>query len=139
MLRNSGTFRQYMITAILNSAFFYAVWELCYWFLPNDAYWPSISWAIAWIIGSYFAHWTHREWTFDSNRDTSWTVPASMSVYTVGWVGSTACYYIGSVSLELNVRVVWLLNSALWGVLNYIGQREIAFKSINISPLLSDE
>lgn len=139
MLRNSGTFRQYMITATLNSAFFYMVWELCYQLLPNDAYWPSVSWAIAWMVGSYFAHWTHRKWTFDSNRDTSWTIPASMSVYTVGWVGSTACYYIGSVSIGLNVRLVWILNSALWGVLNYIGQREIAFKNINISHPSTDE
>ena len=51
-----------------------------------------------------------------------------MSVYTIGMVGSTACYYIGTVPMGLDVRIVFLLNISLLCVLNYLGQREIVFK-----------
>ena len=128
MVPTHGTFRRYLLTAGINTTIFYALWELSYWLLPEENYWPSIAWAIAWILGSYVAHWTHRKLTFNSQRDVRWTVPASMSVYTIGMVGSTACYYIGTVPMGLDVRIVFLLNTSLWGVLNYLGQREIVFK-----------
>jgi putative flippase GtrA len=133
MLPEHGTFRRYMVTAVGNMVVFYLIWEACYQLFPKGSYWPSVSWAIAWVLGSFVAHWTHRIWTFDSDRDPRWTVPASMAVYTVGLVGSTACYYIGTESMGLDVRIVWLANSSLWGLLNYLGQREIAFKQINTS------
>ena len=134
MLPEHGTFRRYLVTASVNMVVFYLIWEACYQIFPEGNYWPSVSWAVAWILGSFVAHWTHRIWTFDSDRDPRWTVPASMAVYTVGLVGSTACYYIGTEPMGLDVRVVWLANSGLWGLLNYLGQREIAFKQVNTSP-----
>ena len=124
----SGSFRRYLMTATVNVIVFYILWELLNWIFPEGAYWPTISWSVAWIIGSFFAHWTHRILTFNSQRDTKWTIPASMSLYTIGWGGSSACYYIGTVSWALDIRLVFLLNSSLWGFLNYIGQREFAFK-----------
>ena len=130
MLPEHGTFRRYLLTAGINVIVFYGLWELFYWILPSGSYWPTISWSIAWLLGSFFAHWTHRIYTFDSQRDTSWTIPASMGLYTIGWVGSTACYYIGTVPWNLDVRIVFILNSSLWGFLNYLGQREFAFKDI---------
>jgi len=139
MLPESGSFRRYLMTAVINVIVFYGLWELFYWILPRGSYWPTISWSIAWLLGSFFAHWTHRIYTFDSQRDTSWTIPASMGIYTIGWVGSSACYFIGTVSWEWDVRLVFIINSSLWGFLNYLGQREFAFKEVNISPLLENE
>ncbi len=129
MLPPHDTFRRYMIVAGINVIVFYAIWEFLYWIWPNSGYWPTVAWAAAWILGSFFAHFTHREWTFDSDRRLRWTITASMSIYTIGMVGSTACFYVGTVDFELDARLVWLLNSSLWGVLNYLGQREIAFKT----------
>ena len=129
MLPPHDTFRRYMIVAGINVIVFYAIWEFLYWIWPNSGYWPTVAWADAWILGSFFAHFTHREWTFDSDRRLRWTITASMSIYTIGMVGSTACFYVGTVDFELDARLVWLLNSSLWGVLNYLGQREIAFKT----------
>jgi len=139
MLPESGSFRRYLMTAGINVIVFYGLWELFYWILPEGSYWPTVSWSVAWLLGSFFAHWTHRIYTFDSQRDTSWTIPASMGIYTIGWVGSSACYYIGTVSWNLDVRLVFIINSSLWGFLNYLGQREFAFKEVNISPLLENE
>ena len=129
MLPPHDTFRRYMIVAGINVIVFYAIWEFLYWIWPNSGYWPTVAWAAAWILGSFFAHFTHREWTFDSDRRLRWTITASMSIYTIGMVGSTACFYVGTVDFGLDARLVWLLNSSLWGVLNYLGQREIAFKA----------
>lgn len=129
MLPPHDTFRRYMIVAGINVIVFYAIWEFLYWIWPNSGYWPTVAWAAAWILGSFFAHFTHREWTFDSDRRLRWTITASMSIYTIGMVGSTACFYVGTVDFGLDARLVWLLNSSLWGVLNYLGQREIAFKT----------
>lgn len=132
MLGKHGSFRRYLLTAGFNTLVFLILFiffrELMF---PGEGYWASVSWAFAWIIGSLIAHWTHRIWTFKSERDPKWTVPASMTIYTIGWVGSTATYYIGSEVMGLNEYMVWVLNSSLWGVLNYLGQREIAFKELS--------
>ena len=141
MFGEYGSFKRYVSTAMINFVVFYIIWEICYFFLPTGGFWPSVSWALAWILGSYFAHWTHRILTFNSDRNVKWTVPASMSVYTVTLVGSTICYYIGTefvptpLEYDVHVRVVWLVNSSLWGIINYFGQKNIAFKPIDNDDL----
>ena len=128
-----GSFPRYVMTAMVNFVAFYALWEISVFLLPDENYWPTVAWAIAWFLGSLQAHWTHRIWTFDSDRDIKWTIPTTMALYIIGGVGSTACYYIGTVSWGLNQRIVFLVNSSLWGFLNYLGQREIAFKEVSTS------
>jgi len=132
MLPPHGSLRRYIATAMINFLAFYGLWELFLLILPEGDYWPTISWAIAWFLGSLQAHWTHRVWTFDSSRDIKWTIPATMIMYVIGGIGSTACYYIGTVSWGFDERIFFLLNSSLWGLLNYLGQREIAFKEVSI-------
>ena len=133
MLGEHGSFRRYVMTALVNFLAFYSLWELFVFILPEDNYWPTVSWAIAWFLGSLQAHWTHRIWTFDSDRDIKWTIPTTMALYVIGGVGSTACYYIGTVAWGFDERITFLINSSLWGFLNYLGQREIAFKEVNTS------
>ena len=139
MLPEHGTFRRYVATAMVNFLVFYSLWELFLFILPDVGVWPTVSWAIAWLFGSLQAHWTHRTWTFDSKRDIRWTIPATMALYIIGGVGSTAWYYIGTVIWGFDERIFFLLNSSLWGFLNYLGQREIAFKEVNISHPLENE
>ena len=127
------------MTAMVNFIAFYSLWELFFLILSLVDYFQSFDLAIACFLFSLQAHWTHRIWTFDSERDIRWTIPTTMALYIIGGVGSTACYYIGTVSWGFNERIVFLLNSSLWGFLNYLGQREIAFKEINTSPLLETE
>ena len=68
-----------------------------------------------------------------------WTIPTTMILYILGGIGSTSCYYIGTVTFGLDFRLFFLLNSSLWGFLNYIGQREIAFKEVNTFAPLGNE
>lgn len=139
MLPEHGTFRRYVMTSMVNFLVFYTLWEILVFLLPNEEYWPTVSWAAAWFLGSLQAHWTHRIWTFNSSRDIKWTIPTTMILYILGGIGSTSCYYIGTVTFGLDFRLFFLLNSSLWGFLNYIGQREIAFKEVNIFAPLGNE
>ena len=139
MLPEHGTFRRYVITSMVNFLVFYTLWEILVFLLPNEEYWPTVSWAAAWFLGSLQAHWTHRIWTFNSSRDIRWTIPTTMILYVLGGLGSTSCYYIGTVTFGLDFRLFFLVNSSLWGFLNYIGQREIAFKEVNIFAPLGNE
>ena len=68
MLGEHGSFRRYVMTAMVNFIVFYSLWELFVLILPSDDYWPTVAWAIAWFLGSLQAHWTHRIWTFDSEE-----------------------------------------------------------------------
>ncbi len=139
MLPEHGTFRRYVITSMVNFLIFYTLWEILVFLLPNEEYWPTVSWAAAWFLGSLQAHWTHRIWTFNSSRDIRWTIPTTMILYVLGGLGSTSCYYIGTVTFGLDFRLFFLVNSSLWGFLNYIGQREIAFKEVNTFAPLGNE
>ncbi len=139
MLPEHGTFRRYVMTSMVNFLVFYTLWEILVFLLPNEEYWPTVSWAAAWFLGSLQAHWTHRIWTFNSSRDIKWTIPTTMILYILGGIGSTSCYYIGTVTFGLDFRLFFLLNSSLWGFLNYIGQREIAFKEVNTFAPLGNE
>ena len=84
MLGEHGSFRRYVMTAMVNFLVFYSLWELFVLILPDGGYWPTVSWAIAWFLGSLQAHWTHRIWTFDSDRDIKWTIPTTMALYVIG-------------------------------------------------------
>ena len=139
MLPEHGTFRRYVMTSMVNFLVFYTLWEILVFLLPNEEYWPTVSWAAAWFLGSLQAHWTHRIWTFNSSRDIKWTIPTTMILYVLGGLGSTSCYYIGTVTFGLDFRLFFLVNSSLWGFLNYIGQREIAFKEVNTFAPLGNE
>ncbi len=139
MLPEHGTFRRYVMTSMVNFLVFYTLWEILVFLLPNEEYWPTVSWAAAWFLGSLQAHWTHRIWTFNSSRDIKWTIPTTMILYILGGIGSTSCYYIGTVTFGFDFRLFFLLNSSLWGFLNYIGQREIAFKEVNTFAPLGNE
>lgn len=139
MLPEHGTFRRYVMTSMVNFLIFYTIWEILVFLLPNEEYWPTVSWAAAWFLGSLQAHWTHRMWTFNSSRDIRWTIPTTMILYILGGLGSTSCYYIGTVTFGLDFRLFFVVNSSLWGFLNYIGQREIAFKEVNTFAPLGNE
>ena len=52
MLGEHGSFRRYVMTAMVNFLAFYSLWEFFVFILPEDNYWPTVSWAIAWFLGS---------------------------------------------------------------------------------------
>ena len=132
-----NTFARYMAVGLINLTVFYLLYESLFIILKNRDFGTSFAWASAWIFGSIFAHWTHREWTFNTTLGVRRTMATAFAVYTVGLIGSTACFILAVEMLEINHRTAWVVNCALWGVLDYLGLREIAFRheSIPINDL----
>jgi len=127
-----STFGRYICIGLINLTVFYLLYECLFIILSDKAHGASFAWASAWIIGSVFAHWTHRAWTFNTTLGIKWTMATAFAVYTVGLIGSTACFTLAVEMLEMNHRIAWLVNCALWGFLDYLGLREIAFRHENI-------
>jgi len=123
-----NTFARYMVVGLFNLTVFYLLYESLFVAFKDKNFGESIAWAGAWILGSVFAHWTHRAWTFNTDLGAARTMAAAFAVYTVGLIGSTACFALAVETLEINHRVAWLANCALWGFLDYLGLREIAFR-----------
>ena len=120
--------QKYVLVGTLNFIVFYGFYMLFFLMLGSEGRMPTISWAIAWILGSIFAHWTHRTWTFQSEREVGWTFSATMGIYISGWIGSTATFDWLLFNTEMNHNLIWLMNTALWGVIDYLGLRYLAFR-----------
>ncbi len=43
MLGEHGSFRRYVMTAMVNFIAFYSLWELFVLILPSDDYWPTVA------------------------------------------------------------------------------------------------
>jgi putative flippase GtrA len=123
-----NTFGRYMVIGLMNLIVFYLFYESLFLILENKKFGASLSWASAWILGSVFAHWTHRKWTFNTTLNAKRTMATAFAVYTIGLIGSTACFALAVEFLKINHRISWAVNCALWGVLDYLGLREIAFR-----------
>jgi putative flippase GtrA len=117
-----------MVIGLMNLIVFYLFYESLFLILENKKFGASLSWASAWILGSVFAHWTHRKWTFNTTLNAKRTMATAFAVYTIGLIGSTACFALAVEFLKINHRISWAVNCALWGVLDYLGLREIAFR-----------
>ncbi len=127
-----NTFGRYMAVGLINITVFYLLYESLFIILNGKEFGASFAWASAWILGSVFAHWTHRMWTFNTTLGVRWTMATAFAVYTVGLIGSTACFTLAVEMMEVNHRIAWLVNCALWGFLDYLGLRELAFRHESI-------
>ena len=123
-----STFSRYIVIGLMNLSVFYLFYEVLFLIFENKNFGASLAWASAWILGSVFAHWTHRKWTFNTILGAKRTMATAFVVYTVGLIGSTACFTLAVEVLEFNHRISWAANCTLWGVLDYLGLREIAFR-----------
>lgn len=60
---------RYLGVAIFNGIFFWTLYEAIYWMDPISLYPATVAWAVAYIIGSFEAHYMHRALTFKSTID----------------------------------------------------------------------
>lgn len=120
--------QRYVVVGLLNFAVFYALYMIFFIILGSKSHMPTLAWAIAWMLGSIFAHWTHRKWSFQSERVVSWTFSATMGVYFSGWIGSTATFDWLLFNTTLDHNLIWLVNTSIWGIIDYLGLRYVAFR-----------
>lgn len=120
--------QRYIAVGLLNFAIFYGLYMLFFLILGSEGRMPTLAWAIAWLLGSIVAHWTHRNWSFQSEKMVQWTFAATMGVYFSGWIGSTATYDWLLFNTSLNHNLIWLINTSIWGIIDYLGLRYVAFR-----------
>jgi len=123
-----NVFLRYVLIGFINLMVFYALYESCYFLTKSWVYGPNVSWAVAWILGSVFAHVTHRRWTFYTDESVKWTLSAALTIYTIGLIGSSGTFTLFVNIWGFNHRISWAVNAAIWGVIDYIGLHKIAFK-----------
>lgn len=123
-----NVFFRYVLIGLLNLTIFYGLYEFCFFLTKSWDYGPNVSWAVAWVLGSIFAHLTHRKWTFYTDESVKWTLSASLTIYTIGLIGSSGTFGLFVNFWGFNHRISWAVNSAIWGIIDYIGLHKIAFK-----------
>ncbi len=123
-----SVFTRFLLIGIGNTAIFFIIYQILYFVLGNEGHWPTVSWSLAWVFGSLVAHYTHKKWTFKSNRDIRWTLPWTIGVYVIGLTGSTITYDILLLQIELHHQLSWLASTIIWGLFDYLGLNNVAFK-----------
>ena len=117
---------RYLGIAIINGIFFWLFYELFYW-IDLTAYPATVAWAIAYIIGSFEAHFLHRKITFKSKANYSESLFWAFVVYGVIGVVSTISEHILVYVFDLNHRVAWAVNMSMFGFMMFLGLRLLAF------------
>ena len=131
-----STFSRFFFIGIGNTTVFVLFYQALYFLFSHEGHWPTFAWMIAWIVGSIFAHYTHKRWTFKSDRDIQWTLPWTIAVYIFGLTGSTITFDILLIRMELHHQIAWFISTIIWGIIDYLGLANVAFKK---EVVLSDE
>ena len=121
-----GSVQRFALAGGFNSGLFWVMWELfIVLFADVDL---RMLWGVAWGLTGVMAHFVHRMFTFDGHRAVKLTLSASIPVYVGSLIGSS--YTIGILA-DLApdwLRVLGLLNMAVWGVLIWATMRVFVFR-----------
>jgi putative flippase GtrA len=121
-----GSYRRFILVGAFNSLVFYLFWHEFIEAFSNLERGETWAWAIAWTIGSFIAHFTHRHWTFDNRRHIAKTTTGTYLVYILGLLGSTITYDF--LILHINsLNLVFLITMAMWGLIDWWLLRKLVF------------
>ena len=118
---------RYLGVAIFNGIFFWTLYEVTYWMDPLAIYPATVAWAIAYIIGSFEAHYMHRALTFKSTVDYKESLYWAFIVYGVIGVVSTISEHILVYVFDVHHRIAWATNMCAFGFMMFLGLRLLAF------------
>ena len=131
----SNEMLRWVVVGAFNVAVFWSTYALLYTLELFDTYNEVYSWAIAFIIGSVVAHYTHRKITFRSDAKYLPSFWRAMIVYTTSFTLSTTSEYIMIEEWQISHIVALVANTAIFGAMGFFGMRFFAFKV----PILTDE
>lgn len=118
---------RYLGIAIINAIFFWSLYEIMYWLDPLTVYPATVAWAIAYIVGSFEAHYLHRTFTFKSNASYKESLYWALIVYGTIGVLSTISEHVLVYVFEIHHRIAWALNMCAFGFMMFLGLRLLAF------------
>ena len=118
---------RYLGVAIFNGIFFWTLYEVIYWMDPMSLYPATVAWAVAYIIGSFEAHYMHRALTFKSTIDYKESLYWAFVVYGVIGIVSTISEHLLVYVFDVHHRIAWAINMCAFGFMMFLGLRLLAF------------
>jgi putative flippase GtrA len=125
--RMTREYIRYLGVAIFNGIFFWTLYEAIYWMDPLSLYPATVAWAVAYIIGSFEAHYMHRSLTFKSTIDYKESLYWAFIVYGVIGIVSTISEHLLVYVFDVHHRIAWAVNMCAFGFMMFLGLRLLAF------------
>jgi len=122
-----GTIRRFATAGGFNTFLFWLLWEILRLTSAVSLFSETGVWAIAWFISCTIAHFVHRFFTFDGRKDVKDTMLGALIVYTIGGALSTISYQILYSSLDIEIRLIFFINIAIWGLFTWASMRWFVF------------
>ena len=122
-----GTIRRFAIAGTANTLLFWILWESLRISPVLELCSESGIWAIAWIISCTIAHFTHRYLTFDGRKDVRITMLGAFTVYAIGGTLSTISYELLVSNLDFHIRMIFMMNTLIWGLFTWASMRWFVF------------
>ena len=120
-------FMRFNITGCFNSAFAFILYELLYRVNIWDAHTAVAAWVVSSIIGNVEAHYMHYRFTFKSVFNYSTSLNRAFWCYTALLAVTTTSEYFMIERWLINHHIAWLINTCVFGFLNFVLIRWLAF------------
>ena len=137
--RFAGEYSKFLLIGGINGFVFFSLYSFLFVVNPfgveSVSNQHTIAYGLSWFLGSIEAHLLHRRVTFGTS-ETKYgeSLLWSQVVYlTVGAVSTATGYFMVDI-FAMNNWLAWLIQSAVFGPMNFIGLRLIAF-----APVIEDE
>lgn len=125
--RMMSEYIRYLGVAIFNGIFFWTLYEVIYWMDTWTIYPATVAWAIAYIIGSFEAHYMHRSLTFKSSANYKESLYWAFIVYGSIGIVSTISEHLLVYVFDVHHRLAWAINMCAFGFMMFLGLRLLAF------------
>ncbi len=120
-------FLKFSTVGLFNTLFAWLLYEILY----GVNVWPGhaavAAWSISCTIGMVESHYVHYKFTFKSSFPYGRSLSRAIGVYASQLIVTTSITYFFVEHYGVNHRLVWLFNTCVFGFLNFIMIRWIAF------------
>jgi len=127
---SSTVFREFMrfnVTGCFNTAFAFTLYQILYWINIWDAHTAVSAWIVSNVIGNVEAHYMHYRFTFDSSFAYFYSLNRAFWCYSGQLVVTTSLEFIMIEVWLINHNIAWLINTCVFGFLNFVLIRWLAF------------
>ena len=120
-------FLKFNIVGTFNFFFALALYEVLYWVDLWPAHTAVAAWAVSTAIGNVEAHFMHYKFTFESTFSYFRSLNRAFWTYTAQLVVTTSSHYLMVEVLLVHHRIAYLINTCVFGFLNFVLIRWLAF------------
>ena len=120
-------FLKFNIAGTFNFFFALVLYETLYWVDLWSAHTAVAAWAVSSAIGNVEAHFMHYRFTFKSTFPYFRSLNRAFWTYTGQLMVTTTSHYLMVEVLLVHHRFAWLVNTCVFGFVNFLLIRWIAF------------